>query len=123
MTMSSKLRLFISCNLLLGNSAIYRDHSFYTPTSSLTQTGIKKNEEKTVSNDQFKDYLKSKPVRFIENKGQIMDVNSRPVPFVLFKAEAPGMNLYITERGLTYVFVQHQKKEEYMQKKTEVFSG
>ena len=72
MTMISKLRLFISClflcNLLLGNSAIYIDHSFYTPTSSLTQTGIKKNEENNVSKDQFKDYLKSKSVRFIENK-------------------------------------------------------
>jgi len=124
MTMSSKLRLFISClflcNLLLGNSAIYIDHSFYTPTSSLTQTGIKKNAEKTTSNDQFKDYLKSKPVRFIENKGQIMDVNARPVSFVLFKAEAPGMNLYITEKGLTYVFAQHQKKERYMQKSSSV---
>ena len=115
MNLSSKLCLLIIClflsNLLLGGSAIFTENPFYTPTSSLTQTGIKKKEEKTGSKEQFKDYLKAKPVRFIENKGQIVDVNSRPVPFVLFKAEAPGMNLYITEKGLTYVFVKHLKKE------------
>jgi gliding motility-associated-like protein len=113
--LSSKLSLLITClflsNLLLGGSAIFKENPFYTPTSSLTQTGIKKNEEKTGSKEQFKDYLKSKPARFIENKGQILDVNARLVPFVLFKAEAPGMNLYITEKGLTYVFVKHLKKE------------
>jgi gliding motility-associated-like protein len=113
--LSSKLSLLITClflsNLLLGSSAIFIENPFYTPTSSLTQIGIKKNEEKTGSKEHFKDYLKSKPVRFIENKGQIVDVNARPVPFVLFKAEAPGMNLYITEKGLTYVFVKHLKKE------------
>ena len=115
MNLSSKLCLLIIClflsNLLLGGSAIFTENPFYTPTSSLTQTGIKKKEEKTGSKEQFKDYLKAKPVRFIENKGQIVDVNARPVPFVLFKAEAPGMNLYITEKGLTYVFVKHLKKE------------
>ena len=92
----------------------------FTNTSIGTQARFKKYEEKTVSKDQFKNYSKSKPVRFIENKGQIVDVNSRPVPFVLFKAETPGMNLYITEKGLTYVFVQRQKKEGYMPKSSSV---
>jgi len=38
---------------------------------------ITKNQEKTFSKNQYKDYLKSKPVKFIENKGQIVDVNFR----------------------------------------------
>ena len=53
-------------------------------------------------------------VSFLENKGQMMDTEGKPVPFVLFKAEASGMNVYITEKGLTYVFVkiEEDKKEE-----------
>ena len=51
-------------------------------------------------------------VSFLENKGQMMDTEGKPVPFVLFKAEAPGMNVYITEKGLTYVFVKLEEKEE-----------
>jgi hypothetical protein len=51
--LSSKLSLLITClflsNLLLGSSAIFIENPFYTPTSSLTQIGIKKNEEKTGS--------------------------------------------------------------------------
>ncbi|MEM4326318.1 MAG: SBBP repeat-containing protein, partial [Candidatus Pacearchaeota archaeon] len=38
---------------------------------------------------------------FLENRGQMMDMEGRPVPFVLFKAEAPGINLWITEKGIT----------------------
>ena len=51
-------------------------------------------------------------VNFLENKGQMMDTEGKPVPFVLFKAEAPGMNVYITEKGLTYVFVKLEEDEE-----------
>ena len=38
---------------------------------------------------------------FLENRGQMMDMENNPVPFVLFKAEAPGLNLWITESGMT----------------------
>ncbi|MFO0357606.1 MAG: SBBP repeat-containing protein, partial [Sphingobacteriaceae bacterium] len=51
-------------------------------------------------------------VSFLENKGQMMDTEGKPVPFVLFKAEAPGMNVYITEKGLTYVFVKIEEDEK-----------
>ncbi|MFO0357618.1 MAG: hypothetical protein ACK50A_11750, partial [Sphingobacteriaceae bacterium] len=51
-------------------------------------------------------------VSFLENKGQMMDTEGKPVPFVLFKAEAPGMNVYITEKGLTYVFVKIEEDED-----------
>jgi hypothetical protein len=56
-------------------------------------------------------YLSAQPVKFLENKGQMMDVNNKPVPFVLFKAEAQGVNVYITEKGLTYVFEKVEKTE------------
>ncbi|MCX6180975.1 MAG: SBBP repeat-containing protein [Bacteroidetes bacterium] len=53
-----------------------------------------------------RDYLHSAPVRFLENNGQMTDMDGKLIPFVLFKAEAPGVNLYLTEKGLTYCFVE-----------------
>lgn len=41
---------------------------------------------------------------FTENKGQMKDMNGVAVPFVLFKTESPGLNMFITEKGLTYLF-------------------
>lgn len=38
---------------------------------------------------------------FLENQGQMTDMNNNPVPFVLFKAEATGLNLWITTNGIT----------------------
>jgi gliding motility-associated-like protein len=61
--------------------------------------------------EKVKGHMQSQPVRFTENKGQMKDMNNNPVPFVLFKAEAPGMNVYITEKGLTYVFVKLEEEE------------
>lgn len=49
------------------------------------------------------------PVYFQENKGQFTDGDGQPVPQVLFRQSAPGMDLYITEQGLTYSFVQWKK--------------
>ncbi len=48
---------------------------------------------------------------FMENKGQMSDMNGLPVQFVLFKAEGPGLALYITETGLTYVFLKEEEEE------------
>ena len=42
---------------------------------------------------------------FIENKGQMMDLNNKPAPYVLFKAEVPNLNIWITTTGLTYEFL------------------
>ncbi|MBI2269361.1 MAG: SBBP repeat-containing protein [Bacteroidetes bacterium] len=58
------------------------------------------------------DFIKNKPVKFVENKGHMTDMNGSPVPFVLFKAEAPGMNFYITEKGLTYCFFEADEDRE-----------
>ena len=49
--------------------------------------------------------VQSKKVRFQENKGQMVDMAGTPVPYVLFKTQAPGLDMYITEKGLTYVFL------------------
>ena len=61
--------------------------------------------------EQAAKWIKSQPVQFLENKGQMTDMNHKPVPQVLFKAEANGMNLYITETGLTYVFIKAEPRK------------
>lgn len=38
---------------------------------------------------------------FLENKGQMMDNEGNPVPQVLFKTEAPDLNIWVTKSGLT----------------------
>ena len=65
-------------------------------------------EEKALA----KQWMDTQPVRFLENKGQMKNTNHEPVPFVLFKAEAPGMNLYVTEKGLTYTFFKIEKDDK-----------
>ncbi|TND04846.1 MAG: hypothetical protein FD123_3783 [Bacteroidetes bacterium] len=49
---------------------------------------------------------------FEENKGQFTDQEDKPVPFVLFKAGAQGVDFYITENGLTLVLLQKEHKAE-----------
>ena len=56
------------------------------------------------SKEQAKKLLRSKPIHFLENKGQIMDAEGNPVPSVLFKAESPNADLYITDKGVTFLF-------------------
>src|SRR5258705_5823805 len=56
--------------------------------------------------------LQDQPVYFFENKGQMTDENNNPVPSVLIKASDPCMNVFVTEKGLTYVFVKSEEKFE-----------
>jgi len=44
-------------------------------------------------------------IGFEENRGQLADGQGKPVPFVLFSTAWRGMNLYITETGLSYVML------------------
>jgi gliding motility-associated-like protein len=48
---------------------------------------------------------------FIENKGQMSDNDGKPVPFVLFKTEAPNVNIWITESGMTIQTLVVRKEE------------
>jgi gliding motility-associated-like protein len=64
--------------------------------------------------------LQNKTVQFIENKGQMIDDNLLPVPFVLFRASTEEMNLFITEKGLTYSFVNSEEKFERDQMDSEI---
>ena len=71
----------------------------------------------SVLKNEVKEWVKKKPVLFLENRGQMISSDGKAVPFVLFKAEAPGVNMYITERGLTYVFF--KTENEFKEKELE----
>ncbi|MBI2271795.1 MAG: hypothetical protein HYU69_15750 [Bacteroidetes bacterium] len=58
-----------------------------------------------------KQWVHNQPITFLENKGQMMDLDGNTVPFVLFKASAPGVEVFVTEKGLTYNFIKVEKKD------------
>lgn len=52
------------------------------------------------------------PVLFLENKGQMIDDQGALVPQVLFKAKGNGIDFYLTNKGLTYVFYKIDEVED-----------
>ncbi|MBI2271475.1 MAG: SBBP repeat-containing protein [Bacteroidetes bacterium] len=49
---------------------------------------------------------------FIENKGQMADINGEPAPYVLFKTELPGLIIWVTTSGLTYQFLKSEEEKD-----------
>lgn len=66
----------------------------------------------SVNKEQAKEWMAVQPVLFLENKGQMVDMNGKSLPSVLFKAQAIGLDMYITEKGLTYVFLKSEDDKE-----------
>jgi hypothetical protein len=93
--------LFFMCNILIAEE----------------QAGFKKAATDR-EREAFK-LMQERPVQFLENKGQMMDQNGAPVPHVLFKASTPKMNMYITQKGITYVFLKFISGEEEKEKEKE----
>jgi len=58
---------------------------------------------------QAKEWLKNKPLAFIENKGQLTNTDGNPADNVLFKASYGDCDIYITTEGISYVFVKYDK--------------
>jgi len=84
--------------------------SLFFASFSLANAAVGKPEKNAETKLEKK--IKNLPVHFLENNGQMLDMKKNPVPFVLFKASFPGMNVYVTEKGLTYVFVKMDEKIE-----------
>jgi len=51
-------------------------------------------------------------IRFFENKGQMADMQHKPVNSLLFKAKSGGTDVYITKSGLSYVFTNIHRYEK-----------
>jgi len=76
---------------------------------------IKAGTSDTVLKAEVSQWMSSnRSIRFLENKGQMADMQGKPINSLLFKASARGADMYITTSGLSYVFVkmEHHKKAE-----------
>lgn len=59
---------------------------------------------------------KTSGLRFTENKGQMADMQGKPVNNLLFKACGGGVDIYVTTSGLSYVFTKldrHKQAEKF----------
>ncbi len=63
-----------------------------------------------------RELMNNQPLEFIENKGQFCNTEGKPADNVFFKASYGNCDIYITDKGLSYVFV---KLEEDGKPKTE----
>ena len=66
-----------------------------------------------------KEWIKNQPLEFIENKGQFMRTDGKTADEVLFKTSFGGCDIYITNKGLSYVFVKMEEVEQNEILKTE----
>lgn len=53
----------------------------------------------------------SRNVGFEENLGQVADLEGKPVPEVLYRANLPGYSLFITDKGLSVVIYKRERKD------------
>ena len=67
---------------------------FLFVSTSFSNNGNNKTIDVAIK-EQATQWIQKQPVKFLENKGQMTDMDGNPVPFVLFKAESPNMNMYI----------------------------
>ncbi|MFO0478910.1 MAG: SBBP repeat-containing protein, partial [Bacteroidota bacterium] len=115
-------RLMMGFMLIMSISIKAHDpltSAFKMPKGNNPLLENKKNDNEAEIKKRVSASMSNRPVKFLENKGQMMDVNNKPVPFVLFRAEAPGMNVYVTEKGLTYVFVKAEEEEHEREREKE----
>ena len=55
------------------------------------------------------EWIKNQPLEFVENKGQFMRTDGKAADEVFFKTSFGGCDIYITDKGLSYVFVKFEE--------------
>ena len=93
----AKVRLAVFLSLLFSFCF------FYTNAKDSDISGIKAKESEWLSSKNEKGFL--------ENCGQMADVQGNPVSFVLFKTESNGFNFWITETGFTLQTLNWKEEE------------
>ncbi|MBL7891889.1 MAG: SprB repeat-containing protein [Bacteroidia bacterium] len=76
---------------------LHISHAIFADSNKTVDPELKAKADKCMAKQQSS-------IGFLENKGQMVDMNGHPVPFVLFRLETPDMDIYVTEKGLSYVF-------------------
>ncbi len=59
-----------------------------------------------------KQWAKNQQIEFIENEGQFTNTDGKPADNVLFKASYGSCDIYITDKGLSYVYLKIEEEEE-----------
>ncbi len=77
-----------------------------SPYTNLSHEGASSIYDEAVISDWL-----SKNVGFEENLGQVADMEGKPVPEVLYRANFPGYSLFVTEKGLSVVIYKREKDE------------
>ena len=54
----------------------------------------------------------NKGLKFVENKGQMTDMQGKTDSSLLFKASSAGVDMYVTTSGISYVFIQLEKHKK-----------
>lgn len=56
-------------------------------------------------------FLAKSSISFEENKGQILSAKDQAL--ILFKAQSTGVNIYVTEKGLSYLFIRSERTDKH----------
>lgn len=62
-------------------------------------------------NNKAEQLMSKRAVLFIENNGQIPEQKDQPDYKIFFKASAQGIDLYITNKGLSYIFLKSEAEK------------
>lgn len=63
-----------------------------------------------IAEEALREFPKSS-IAFTENKGQFVNNKGEAIPYVLFKTSLRGVDMYITTKGITYVFLKYKAIE------------
>lgn len=86
----------------------------YSNTAKAQQHENNGQSMEIVNNESLKGYsqkfMEQSSFGFLENRGQLINSEYKDAPKVLFEAQAPGLNIYITNKGLSYIFLTAAKQ-------------
>ncbi|MBI2271144.1 MAG: gliding motility-associated C-terminal domain-containing protein [Bacteroidetes bacterium] len=99
--MKKQIFIFQVFFCLLGNTTIFAANGKDKPGNSALK-------------EKAQEWMQKQPVvAFLENKGQMTNESGNPIPFVLFKAQMPGLDIYLTQTGFTYIFYKLPEDDEH----------
>ena len=78
---------------------------------SVTLSANNKKPDK-IKEAKAREWVKNQPLEFFENRGQFTNTDGNPADNVLFKTSFGNCDIYITNKGLSYVFVKYEEDKE-----------
>jgi gliding motility-associated-like protein len=83
------------------------------PVKSIGNIYTSKASDDSLLQTKVNDWIGKTPaLLFCENKGQMADMQGNVAKEVLFKTTAPGMDMYLTSSGLSYVFLKIERHKK-----------